>query len=306
MRRFVFVAGASAKFWEVSTEGSALSVHFGPLGSDGQTKTKDLGTETKAQAELEKLVKKKLAEGYGEEGDTPAAPERPRVGWTPQTRALLHPRRARRPNAPKVDVGKAWKSVTAAFDARTRSQVKAGLRHAAPEDRLLMNEAVRSFASKTPASDSSPRVEAVRAQLLSVHGHHVNTPPSLLKAHDNLVHVWCEVYGVPFAVEAMTETYRTALAAIGSLYIVRRPENFGRYGNQDLTPWHGLRAHLAAADEQTYAKARAVAEPVHDQGADVLFQAALSFVFEDEAGWLREAIAKCSYFIQGDRGSPAM
>jgi predicted DNA-binding WGR domain protein len=315
VRRFVLVAGTSAKFWEVDVAGASLSLRWGALGNDGQTKTKDLGTAAKAEAEQDKLVNKKLAEGYREEGDAPAL-ERPRIAWDAKTRALVHPRRASKIPAPKVDVAKAWTALCAAFDEELDEAVKKGRRKATEEDRALIDEAVAGFASKTPPEKADPVVEGVRAALLDVEGHHSNTPPSLVKVHETLVNFWCARYGVAFAARAMTETFRTVRAYDGTLYVVRRDESFGRFGNinhyrnasdpVDVTPWRVLRAHLAAADDAAYAEARAAADPVHDKGVDVIFRCALAFVFADEEGWARAALEKSSHFIQNDRGSPSI
>lgn len=40
MRRFEFVEGTSARFWEVESRGDVLIVRFGKLGAAGQTKEK--------------------------------------------------------------------------------------------------------------------------------------------------------------------------------------------------------------------------------------------------------------------------
>lgn len=44
-RYFEFVGGTSAKFWEISTGGSEVSVRFGRIGTEGQTQVKRLATE---------------------------------------------------------------------------------------------------------------------------------------------------------------------------------------------------------------------------------------------------------------------
>lgn len=66
VRRFEFVGGGSAKFWEIGHDGSEVTVHFGRLGTNGQTQTKDLGSETAAAAHVAKLIDEKLAKGYVE------------------------------------------------------------------------------------------------------------------------------------------------------------------------------------------------------------------------------------------------
>jgi predicted DNA-binding WGR domain protein len=52
------------KFWEASVSGSTLTVRFGRIGTDGQTKAKKLATPDAAKTELEKLIREKLGKGY--------------------------------------------------------------------------------------------------------------------------------------------------------------------------------------------------------------------------------------------------
>jgi predicted DNA-binding WGR domain protein len=52
------------KFWEVTQDGSTVTVRFGKLGTDGQTKVKDLGSPAEAEAEVAKLIKEKTKKGY--------------------------------------------------------------------------------------------------------------------------------------------------------------------------------------------------------------------------------------------------
>jgi len=232
------------------------------------------------------------------------------LAWDPKSRALVHPRRGSHVILPKMDVKKAWAKVKKAFDAKLKKQVKNGRKKATPDDRALMDAAVASFAKKSPPEKPDAAVEAVRAQLLGMEAHFNNMDKALLAAHDALVHLWCVAYGVPFAVAAMIETFQTARNDIyTAIYVTRDPKVLGRFANLnyysshgdpiDLTPWHILRAHVAACDDATYAKARAIAAPFHDKGEDVLFRCALSFVFPDEEKWARKTLAKCEYKIQG-------
>ena len=65
-RRFEFVGDGSSKFWQVTVDDRTLSVHFGRIGTAGQTRTKDLATPAAAQREADKLVAEKLRKGYRE------------------------------------------------------------------------------------------------------------------------------------------------------------------------------------------------------------------------------------------------
>ena len=72
-RRFEFVGGSSAKFWEIRVDGKEVSVCFGRIGTAGQSQTKSLPTEAKATEHAEKLIRAKLAKGYKEVGTPKAA-----------------------------------------------------------------------------------------------------------------------------------------------------------------------------------------------------------------------------------------
>ena len=64
MERYELVEGTSSKFWEVEVEGSDLTVRFGRIGTQGQSKTKSFADAAAAQKEWEKLVKEKTGKGY--------------------------------------------------------------------------------------------------------------------------------------------------------------------------------------------------------------------------------------------------
>jgi predicted DNA-binding WGR domain protein len=82
MRRFELVEGASGKFWEITIEGSSFTVHFGRIGTKGQSQTKSFASPDGAKAAAEKLIEEKVGKGYlgkrGEAGE-PRLLERQRV-----------------------------------------------------------------------------------------------------------------------------------------------------------------------------------------------------------------------------------
>jgi DNA ligase-1 len=65
-RRFEFVEGKSSKFWEVEVRGSEMSVRYGKVGSEGQTRTKTFKDEPSAAMKAAKLIAEKTADGYVE------------------------------------------------------------------------------------------------------------------------------------------------------------------------------------------------------------------------------------------------
>ncbi|MBE2213010.1 MAG: WGR domain-containing protein [Opitutaceae bacterium] len=65
-RHFELIEGPSKKFWAVTTTGNEVAVHFGRIGTKGQTQTKTFSTPAAALREQEKLIRSKVAKGYTE------------------------------------------------------------------------------------------------------------------------------------------------------------------------------------------------------------------------------------------------
>jgi predicted DNA-binding WGR domain protein/Leucine-rich repeat (LRR) protein len=72
-RLFEFRDGSSAKFWEITLEGSTVITRYGKIGSVGNNAHKSFADEDAAKKEFEKLVKEKTKKGYLEPGVTNAA-----------------------------------------------------------------------------------------------------------------------------------------------------------------------------------------------------------------------------------------
>jgi len=66
VRRFEFSEGNSSKFWEISVQGSDVTVRYGRIGSAGQTNTKSFANESAAETHAAKLVLEKTGKGYQE------------------------------------------------------------------------------------------------------------------------------------------------------------------------------------------------------------------------------------------------
>ena len=63
----------SDKFWTITLDGSAVSVHFGRVGTAGQRKAFSFDDETAARQAFEKRLAEKLKEGYREAGSSEAS-----------------------------------------------------------------------------------------------------------------------------------------------------------------------------------------------------------------------------------------
>ncbi|WP_342152886.1 DUF4132 domain-containing protein [Methylorubrum sp. SB2] len=64
MERYELVEGTAAKFWEASVAGATLTVRFGRIGTQGQSKDKTFSDAAAAEREKDKLVREKTAKGY--------------------------------------------------------------------------------------------------------------------------------------------------------------------------------------------------------------------------------------------------
>jgi len=56
----------ASKFWEVTVTGQAMTVRFGKIGANGQTKESAFDSDEGAQAEADKLIASKVKKGYVE------------------------------------------------------------------------------------------------------------------------------------------------------------------------------------------------------------------------------------------------
>ena len=65
-RRFEFIDDHSSKFWEIDVVAESVEVHFGKIGTKGQTKITDFEMPPEALAHAEKKINEKLKEGYVE------------------------------------------------------------------------------------------------------------------------------------------------------------------------------------------------------------------------------------------------
>jgi predicted DNA-binding WGR domain protein len=66
VRRFEYIQGNQAKFWEVSRKGAVLTVSSGKIGGSSKTRTKQLGDFMAAEQEFDRLIRDKIRRGYVE------------------------------------------------------------------------------------------------------------------------------------------------------------------------------------------------------------------------------------------------
>lgn len=81
-RYFTFIGGTSRKFWEIERKGDTVTIRFGRIGTQGQTKTYPFGSEQRATVFARKKISEKLDKGYREQ-----APPSASAGPTPRSAA---------------------------------------------------------------------------------------------------------------------------------------------------------------------------------------------------------------------------
>ena len=69
-----FESETSSKFWEARVDGTTTVVHFGKLGSRGQTRTHEYPTASEAEAAVARKIAEKLRKGYVLEESTGGSP----------------------------------------------------------------------------------------------------------------------------------------------------------------------------------------------------------------------------------------
>jgi len=67
-REFEFSDDKSNKFWTIELDGKSFTVHYGRIGTNGQTQTKEFASPEAAKKEYDKLVAEKVKKGYKEKG----------------------------------------------------------------------------------------------------------------------------------------------------------------------------------------------------------------------------------------------
>jgi predicted DNA-binding WGR domain protein len=74
MSRYELIEGTSCKFWDVSIRGTELVVHWGRIGTEGQSKVYEFPTVAAAEEQQNRLIRQKTAKGYRSVESTQADP----------------------------------------------------------------------------------------------------------------------------------------------------------------------------------------------------------------------------------------
>ncbi|MFD7256666.1 WGR and DUF4132 domain-containing protein [Streptomyces sp. NPDC059874] len=303
MRRWEYVDGGSAKFWEAEAEGTSVTVRFGRTGTTGQTRVKEFGSAADAQSHLVKSIAEKERKGYAEIGatDSAAAP----AGAEPVADDVTTT-----PVAPVVPADEdtftlpsAWKRnlfprrggvarTVPAVDAGAQQKVREWLARDAERVELALGAAQSDpemvEAARAQQGDSqNPLGAAVLAMLLT------QEPGSFTVVAD----AWVDAHGLPFAARAAVELFEMRLAwgshgpgrhVIDAVDARPDPDTQGWTRHFTRPALERVRALLSVADEETY---RATVSALADGRRSMRRRVTTSFIAPSEREWVEECCA---------------
>lgn len=293
MRRFECIGGGSEKFWEIDRAGASVTVHFGRIGTAGQTQVKELGTEQAATAHVAKLIAEKVRKGYVEGGTTPAP-------------AVTAPAAAMASDEDTWRVPPAWWRQVQPFRGRS----PAAARGPDPEALETAAELEQRRAVIGPVllhPDSDPELVRVARLYLDPRGEEptplgatvVATIVAVLidwyQREDvrTLADRWVCEHGVGFAAEAAAWLGRFSLhgrsgAQPGSVELFIGPAASWGAGSVEYIQ-HRTRALLAGAGDDDYTAARARLAAL--RAGPLAVRVATSYLLPTEQQWVEDDLA---------------
>ncbi|MGV9805748.1 DUF4132 domain-containing protein [Micromonospora chersina] len=271
MRRFDFVSGNAAKFWEVDHNGSTVTVRYGRIGAEGRTQAKEFGTAAEAAAHADRLVAEKLRKGYVESGaaSSPAAaeptaaepaaaePAEPIAGELPDEETFVVPAGWRRMLVPRRGgaTGPALPSPAAARAAGRKvlapvaAELEAAAKHGADEE---LSDALRGYLSGEPTPLGAATLVVAAAAVIGWRDRDRQG-----QAIGDLLVAELGPAGAAAALaEQATITVGAGHAATGGLRRAHTDKTEWGYRNLRLNVLRRVRAHLATATDEEYAAAR--------------------------------------------------
>ncbi|MCZ7429114.1 DUF4132 domain-containing protein [Micromonospora sp. WMMA1949] len=325
MRRFEFVGGGSAKFWEVGQSDTTVTVRYGSIGSQGRTQVKELGSLAEAAAHADRLVAEKLRKGYaettvapsaghtgapaveptapghdpeaagadpagtGSAGSDPAGALSP-AGELPDEDAFEVPGGWRRMLIPRRD-GTPGPALPSAAKSRAagRKLLDSLADHLASTARLSVDPelgpALRGYLDGRPGPLGGAALVAAVGTALDY------------RVRDQQGHALADLLvadlGPAGAAVAATEQITVAAAGHSSSFPLRRTEATNAHGYSHWrlrrSVMRRVRAHLAAAGDGDYAAAHAALAPYRSGPLPV--RAATSFLLPTEREWVARDVA---------------
>jgi predicted DNA-binding WGR domain protein len=304
VRRFEYIGGGSEKFWEIHQDGTSVTVHFGRIGTAGQTQVKELGTDTAAATHAAKLVAEKVKKGYVEAGtvDPPAVtvaepvdvPERPadEDTWTVPPAWWRHtePFRGRGPERASATVDPAALPVAAELLAFCQPQLHTALENPQSDPELV--ERARRFLGGYGNVDAlgAAAVGAMAARTVDW-GRRAKLPA--------IADAWVASHGLVLAAEAgaLMGEVEAADTSGWNAYnptrelVLRRPQGelMGMFWVQPMLA--RLRALLASAGETEYATAVERLARLRSS-PEVGVRVVTSYLLPTEQPWLDQTVSE--------------
>lgn len=190
-RRFEYVGGASAKFWEIEVRGASVTTRWGRLGTTGQTKVAKLASPAAAVAAAEKQIREKTAKGYAEAGARAAYDDmdaRYACGW-PHLRRLVD---APEPKNVLAAVREELDAVDPVFGVDVHREVATRFLHAMTVDRRDAAARAEAIARTSPIDDGVLRAILERlcpALVKEIYAFRIHDATWLLEAFLGAEHV---------------------------------------------------------------------------------------------------------------------
>ncbi|MET7467897.1 DUF4132 domain-containing protein [Micromonospora sp. NPDC005599] len=328
MRRFEFVGGGSAKFWEVGQRDATVTVRYGSIGSQGRTQVKELGSPAEAAAHADRLIAEKLRKGYAETTVAPSAghtgtpavePEAPSrdpeaAGADPAGVDLAGADPAGAPSAASpagelpdedaFEVPAGWRRMLVPRRGGAPGLALPSAAKGRAAGRKVLDSVAAQVAATARATDDPELGPALRGYLDGEHSplggaalvaavavglaYHGREQQGLALA-DLLV----ADLGVAGVAVAATEQITVAGTGVASSLPLRRTEanNAHNYGHWRLHQWvlRRVRAHLVAAGEADYAAVRAALVPY--RSGPLAARAVTSFLLPTEREWVAQDVA---------------
>ncbi|MEU9739313.1 DUF4132 domain-containing protein [Micromonospora chersina] len=302
MRRFDFVSGNAAKFWEVDQTGSTVTVRYGRIGAEGRTQAKEFGTAAEAAAHADRLVAEKLRKGYVESGTAAAAPSpataeptaaepaEPTVAELPDEETFVVPAGWRRLLVQRRDsaTGPALPGAATARAAGRKvlepvtAELEAVARHG--EDAEL-SAALRGYLSGEPTPLGAATLVVAAAAVI---GWRDRDRQGQAIA-DLLVAELGPAGAATALAEQATITVGAGHAATGGLRRARTDKTEWGYRNLRLNVLRRVRAHLAAATDEEYAAARTALAGY--RSGPLPARVVTSFLLPTERDWVAADVA---------------
>ncbi|MFD6531493.1 DUF4132 domain-containing protein [Streptomyces sp. NPDC060184] len=302
MRRWELVEGTASKFWETGAVGVAVTVRYGRCGSEGRTRTKEYASEEAAHAHVRRTIAEKERKGYEEVAASASAPTAPgyaescETAGARKTAAAGADAAATLPDEDTFELPLSWRRVLhTRRGGCVRPLNRPGEEALAQVGERIAGEAAWIELILTEPGSDPDLVDATRAHLA---GSPSPVGAAALAAVVSLgetapscwVDTWVDDHGLPFAARAAQELQTIKAHSYHALG--RRVKGaLKRVSLSSSLHWHHgslnvaarARAHIAAADEETY---RAVVAALGAARRDSHQRIAAAFLAPSEREWV--------------------